>query len=375
MNLQAPPLRFHWSMSRADDTLRGAKARAHQSGRPDLDAYVAFCHHAEACGIETLLTAFGFHRPDPIAMAAALGMVTKHIAFMVAVRSGICSPTAFVQQVNTVSALTNGRICINVVGGHTPAEQRAYGDFLAHDERYARTDEFLTICRALWETDDPVTFKGTYYHIENGTINTPFVSDTRRAPEIFLGGASPAALDLAARHAACLWTLPKTPDVLQPRIAPVLESGTEVGLLLSIIARPTREEAIHAAYAVLDAVGTQALKTHQDFARRSDSVAFTATLAMAEANTSDWLTPYLWTGAVPFMGAPAIALVGSFEEMAEALMIYKGIGITQFLLMGWPDLEEMTLFSREVLPRVRHLEQDAESASLHLANPDTANHA
>ena len=354
------PLRFHWSMSSADENWRGAKSRAAQSGVPNMDAYVAFCHHAEACGIETLLTAFGFHRPDPIAMASALGMVTEKIAFMVAVRSGIFSPTVFVQQVNTVAALTNGRICLNVVGGHTPAEQRAYGDFLAHDERYARTDEFLTVCRALWEDEDPVTFNGTYYQVENATINTPFVSDSRRAPEIFLGGASPAALDLAARHAACLWTLPKTPEVLQPRIQPLLERDTEVGLLISMIARPTREEAHHAAASMLDAIGTKARKTHKDFAKRSDSVAFTSTLAMAEANASDWLTPYLWTGAVPYLGAPAVALVGSFDDVAEAMMIYKGIGITQFLLMGWPDLEEMTLFSREVLPRVRRKEQHAE---------------
>ncbi len=78
---------------------------------------------------------------------------------------------------------------------------------------------------------------------------------------------------------------------------------------------------------------------------------------MAEESGSDWLTPYLWTGAVPFLGAPAIALVGSFDEVAEAMMIYKRSGITQFLLMGWPDLEEMTLFSQEVLPRVRSLER------------------
>ena len=346
-------------MSSAGEAGRGAKARAVQSGIPDLEAHIRFCRHAEACGIETMLTAFGFHRADPIALASALGMMTETIGFMVAVRSGIFSPTVFVQQVNTVSALTNGRICINVVGGHTPKEQRAYGDFLAHDERYARTDEFLTVCRALWERDDPVTFRGKYYHVEEATLNTPFVSETRRAPEIFLGGASAAALDLAIRHAACLWTLPKTPEALKPRIERVLESGTEVGLLISILARPTREEAVAAAYAMLDGIGGAARKTHKAFAQHSDSVAFTSTLAMAEESASDWLTPYLWTGAVPFLGAPAIALIGSYDEVAEAMMTYKRIGITQFLLMGWPDLEEMTVFSRDVLPRVRSKEQEA----------------
>src|ERR1022692_1237103 len=216
------PLRFHWSMSSAGDNLRGAKARTRQSGLPDLRAHVEFCQTAEQCGIESLLTAFGSHRPDPIALAAALGVLTSKIKFMVACRSGVFSPTAFVQQVNTVSVLTNGRICLNIVGGHTPAEQRYYGDFLVHDDRYERTDEFLTVCRMFWsgsEFDDryertdefltvcrmfwsgseEVNFQGKHYHVEKGKLNTPFVSSSplEKGPEIFVGGASPLALGLA----------------------------------------------------------------------------------------------------------------------------------------------------------------------------------
>src|SRR2546423_11812994 len=190
------PLRFHWSLSSAGSELKGANARAVYNGIPDLAAHLAYCEAAEACGIESLLTAFGFHRADPMTLAAALGVLTSKVKFMVAIRSGVISPTSFVQQVNTVSALTQGRICLNVVGGHTPKEQRAYGDFLSHDERYARTDEFLSICRALWAVKGPVSFKGTYYEIEDAAVKTPFVSRERRAPEIFLGGASDAALNL-----------------------------------------------------------------------------------------------------------------------------------------------------------------------------------
>jgi alkanesulfonate monooxygenase len=339
-------------MSSAGSELKGAKARAAQNGIPDIAAHLAYCETAEACGIESLLTAFGFHRPDPIALAAALGVLTSKVKFMVAVRSGVISPTSFVQQVNTVSALTQGRICLNVVGGHTPKEQRAYGDFLSHDERYARTDEFLSICRALWAEEGPVSFKGAYYEIEEAAVKTPFVSPERRAPEIFLGGASDAALDLAVRHADCLWTLPRCPKEMAPRLQPVLESGTEVGLLLSMIARPSREEAVADAYALLERVGGKARQVHEEFSARSDSVAFTGTLALAEKNRGDWLTPWLWTGAVPYLGAPAIALVGSYDEVAGAIHAFEEVGISQFLFMGWPDLEEMKRFAGEVRPRL-----------------------
>lgn len=353
--MPARPLRFHWSMSGAGGEQKGAQARAAQNGRPDLDAHLAYCQAAEACGIESLLTAFGFHRPDPIAMAAALGMVTRKVKFMVAMRSGVISPTAFVQQVNTVSALTQGRLCLNVVGGHTPREQRGYGDFLGHDQRYARTDEFLTICRALWEGNGAVDFKGAHYEIEGGTLRTPFVGAGAR-PEIYVGGASDAALELARKHADCLWVLPRRPETLAARMGDLRAGGTDVGILVSLLTRRTRDEALAAAEALLACVGEQARRTHREFAGHSDSVAFTSTLALAEELGEEWLSPTLWAGAVPYLGAPALALVGSYDEVAAAILEFKEAGVTQFLFMGWPDLEEMNRFAMEVRPRLEALE-------------------
>ncbi len=347
-------------MSAAGERLKGAKARAEQSGIPDLEAHLRFCRTAEACEMDSLLTAFGFHRPDPIALASGLGMMTERIKFMVAVRSGIFSPTVFVQQVNTVSALTNGRICLNVVAGHTPGEQRAYGDFLTHDERYERADEFLTVCRAFWEQSGEVNFEGKHYRIENGKLNTPFVSDERPRPEIFLGGNSPLAEALALKHADCLWRLPDTPEKIRSRTQLFRPQGKEVGLLVSILARPTRKQAIDDANSMIRKLGTQPKKTHKEFEKKSDSVAFRSTFALAEKNESDWLSQYLWTGAVPYLGAVAIALVGSPEDIATAIMEYKEAGVSQFLFMGWPDIEEMKFFSQAILPLIRAKEQEAE---------------
>lgn len=353
------PLRFHWSMSSAGDAGRGVLARSAQSGRPSLDALVEFCRHAEGCSIESVLTAFGFHRADPIVLATAVGLRTERIKFMVAVRSGICSPTAFVQQVNSVAAVTGGRICLNVVAGHTPDEQRGYGDFLAHDERYARTDEFLTICRALWETRDPVSIRGDYYRVENARLNLAFQAEGATAPEIYVGGNSPQAAELAVKHASCLWRLPDAPEAMRSAVESVTSRGTEVGLLVSLVIRDTRAEAVAAAEAMLERLGDRPRQTHRAFRERSDSVAFTSMLGLAESVEDPWLTPHLWTGAVPILGAPAVALVGSPEEIASALRDYREIGVTQFLFMGWPDLDEMTRFSRDVLPLVRAEERPA----------------
>lgn len=356
-------LRFHWSLSSAGEKLKGATARAAASGVPNMDVLARFCRQAEDCEIDSLLTAFGFHRPDPLVLAASLGSLAAKIRFMCAVRSGISSPTLFVQQVNTVAAVTGGRICLNVVAGHTPEEQRYYGDFLSHDERYDRTDEFLTICRALWRAEGEVNFVGRYYRIEKARLNTPFLSaDGRSAPEMFLGGNSEQAEALAVKHADCLWRLPDTVETLRTRLAPIVGTGTEVGLIVSLIVRPTRAEAVSAAHAMLTQLGAAPRRTHEEFAKKSDSVAFNSTYRLAESNDSDWLAPCLWAGAVPYMGAVAMALVGSSEEVTEALLEYRAAGISQFLFMGWPDFEEMRIFHRELLPRLRQREREVELA-------------
>jgi alkanesulfonate monooxygenase len=325
------------------------------SGVPDLDALVRFCRHAEDCGFESLLTAFSFARPDPLTLASALGMLTTKIKFMVAVRSGTISPTLFVQQVNTVASLTGGRVCINVVAGHTPDELHYYGDFLEHDQRYARTDEFLAICNAFWQREGDVDFDGAHYRVERGRLNVPFVAPDRVRPEIFIGGNSSLAEDLAIRHCDCLWRMPEQIEKMQASAERVLSAGKEVGILTSIIARRTNEEAVAAAHALVAEIGVEARTNHEQIERKLDSVAFRAMYSMAR-DTSEWPAPYLWTGAVPYFGAPSIALVGSFDEIAETLLAYKNVGVSQFLFLGWPDLEEMTLFHDEVLPRVRALE-------------------
>jgi alkanesulfonate monooxygenase len=357
-----PPLRFHWSMSSAGDKLRRAHARNALSGAPDLDALVRFCRHAEECGFESLLTAFSFARPDPLTLASALGMLTTKIKFMVAVRSGTISPTLFVQQVNTVAALTGGRVCVNVVAGHTPDELHYYGDFLTHDERYARTGEFLAICNALWRGEGPVDFDGAHYRVQGGRLNVPFVAPDRTRPELFIGGNSAPAEELAIRHGDCLWRMPEPVEAVRASAERVLRAGKEVGILTSIIARPTRKSAIDAAHALVAELGGEAHANHQQIERKLDSVAFRAMYAMARGD-AEWPAPYLWTGAVPYLGAPSIALVGSFDELADTLIAYKNAGISQFLFLGWPDLEEMTLFHDEVLPRVRALEANLVEAT------------
>jgi alkanesulfonate monooxygenase len=352
-------LKFHWRLLQGGEirgvTTRAAGASQSATGLPDLKHQIEFCRRAEESGIAGLLTDVGAAKPDPILLAAALGLATERIEFIVAYRSGLALPTTFVQQLNSLSALVNGRLSLNIVAGHSPLEQRYYGDYLAHHERYARTEEFLAICHAFWRNDGPVNFSGNYYRIEGGKLNTPFISPSRSYPELFIAGGSDEARTLAISQGTLWMRLADTPENLELSVAPVLGAGKEVGLRMSIIARGSRDEALRAAYQLVAGLdpflGDK--ENEKRFMLKSDSVSICQTYALAE---NEWLNPWLWTGAVRTHGAPAVALVGSFDEVAQALIAYARVGVTQFILSGWPKFDEMILFGREVLPRVRKLE-------------------
>lgn len=332
-----------------------------ETGLPDLEAQIHFCRRAEESGIDSLLTDFGFAKPDPILLAAAMGMATEKMKFIVAYRSGLLCPTIFVQQLNTLSTLINGRFSLNIVAGHSPEEQRYYGDYLSHDERYARTEEFLSICKSLWKRNGDVSFDGKYYKLENAKLNTPFVSNGRTSPEIFIGGSSPPAQELAVKHGTCWMQIADTPEKVRTRVVPALEAGIEVGLRMAIIARPTREEAVSAAHQLIEGLDEDQKdnEKEKEFVGKSDSVSIRATYG----HEDEWLTSYLWTGAVRKIGGTGIALVGGPEEVASAIMEYREIGITQFIFSGWPKLDEMVYFGKEILPLVRKKEQEFSSTS------------
>lgn len=87
---------------------------------------------------------------------------------------------------------------MNIVTGGDSQEQRAYGDFLTHADRYVRTGEFLAVLRRSW-AGEPYGFDGTHYRVEDGP--TTVGSSVSADPPIYFGGASPAAKDVAARFA------------------------------------------------------------------------------------------------------------------------------------------------------------------------------
>lgn len=321
---------------------------------PDMEGWVRFSRAAEEAGIESVLLSFSRYEPDTVLVACAGGRATRRLKFIVAYRTGLMQPASFVQQINTLSGVVDGRVALNIVAGSSMAEQRGYGDFLDHDERYARAEEFLAICRSFWRNDGEVTLDGKYWRIDGGRLLTPFVSPDRTAPEIYVSGHSEQAKQLALNHGSCWVRLIDTPERLHPLVTHFRERGVEVCLRLCVICRSTRAEAIKAAEALLpdEDIGRQ----ERSILARSDSQ--TLKQALASADDVGWMNQNLWAGLVPYYGSSAITLLGSPAELAEIFLEYKRVGVTQFIISGWPKLDEMVIFGREVLPLIRSAEQN-----------------
>ena len=341
-------------MKTAQETSRVATTKASSPAAiPDMEGWTTFARCAEDAGIESVLLSFSRYEPDTILIACAIGQVATKLKFIVAYRMGLMQPATFVQQVNTLSGTIGGRVSLNIVAGSSTVEQRGYGDFLDHDERYARAEEFLTVCRAFWANNGDVNFDGKYCHVEKGKIFTPFQAPDRTAPEIYVSGHSEQALHLAQTQGSCYLRLIDTPEKLSPAVSHFRGNGIEVCLRLCVVCRPTHEEALAAAQALLppEEIGRE----ERGILTRSDSTVLKD--ALAAADNVGWLNKNLWAGLVPYYGSSAMTLVGAPEDLAAAFLEYKRIGVTQFIISGWPKLDEMVIFGREVLPLIRAAEQ------------------
>lgn len=354
-------LRFHWmfpkggevGMKTAQQTSRVLTTKAQSpAALPDLEGWLEFARSAEEAGIESVLLSFSRYEPDTILVACATGQLTTKLKFIVAYRMGLMQPATFVQQINTLSGLIGGRVALNIVAGSSTEEQRGYGDFLDHDERYARAEEYLGVCRAFWRNDGEVNFAGKYCRLERGKLLTPFIAPGRTAPEIYVSGHSEQAQQLALTRGSCYLRLIDTPEKLLPVVKRFRENGIEVCLRLCVICRRTRDEAISAAQALLP--DEEIEKQERKILSSSDSQ--TLKHALATADEVGWLNENLWAGLVPYYGSSAMTLLGSPEELAEIFLEYKRIGVTQFIIAGWPKLDEMVIFGREVLPLIRKAE-------------------
>jgi alkanesulfonate monooxygenase len=274
-------VRLHWFLPTTGDDrdVVGVTARDSLQSRtttrpPTLDYLAQVARAAESAGFEAVLTPTGSDCEDSWLTTAALLPQTTRLKFLVAFRPGVIAPPLAAQMTATYQRLSGGRLLLNVVTGSDADEQRAYGDFLSHDERYARTGEFLDLLRTAW-SGDPYDYEGAHYRVAGGRLRKP----PAELPPVFFGGSSQAALPVAAKYADTYLTWGEPPAAVAQKIGRVRElaeaEGRELsyGIRLHVISRDTAAEAWAEADRILDSLDPAAIKAaHERFRTRSRPV-------------------------------------------------------------------------------------------------------
>lgn len=353
-------LKFHWFLPTNGGDGRhviggGHGVSALASGRPATVPYLGqIARSAEQLGFEAALTPTGAWCEDAWVTTAMLSSLSERLKFLVAFRPDSVSPYLAAQMAGTFQNLSGQRLLLNVVTGGEDHEQRMYGDFLAKDERYERCGEFLHIVRRLW-AGETVTFSGKHLSVENARLEqrpTP-------VPDVYFGGSSPAALEVAAEHADVYLTWGEPPAAVAEKIAKVrklaADRGRELrfGIRLHSIARETSTAAWAEADRLLENISDEDIARVQAGLSRSVSEGQRRMLELNQGSRDGLeVHPNLWAGVGLVRGGAGTALVGSYTEIADLIEDYHSVGISEFVLSGYPHLEESYWFGEGVLPEL-----------------------
>jgi FMNH2-dependent dimethyl sulfone monooxygenase len=273
---------------------------------------------------------------DAWSTAAALAAVTGRQELMVAVRPNFHQPALFAKAAANIDRISGGRLSLNVVSSWWADEAKQYGlQFDQHDDRYARTAEWIEVVRGLW-SEERFTFEGKYYQTD-GAICAP---KPERQPILYAGGESEAAKNMIARQCDAYVMHGDPADVIAPKIADMRarreRSGgapMTFGMAGFVIVRDSETEA------------------QRELARITEVTA----LPPGYANFDQWLSGTqlerelkIREYAVSNRGLRP-NLVGTPEQLKERIAEYEAVGLDLLLLQFSPQREEMERFAAQVI--------------------------
>jgi alkanesulfonate monooxygenase len=334
----------------------------------DLDHIEAAAVAHEEAGFDRALVAFHATSPESILIGAHVASVTRRLGLMIAHRPGFTAPTLAARQFATLDQITRGRAAVHIITGGDDVEQRQDGDFLTKDERYARTDEYLDVVRKVWTSETPFDHHGPYYRFERAFSAVRSVQ--RPHIPIYFGGASDAAIAVAGRHADIYALWGETHAQVRELIGRVRAAASVHGrtLRFSLSLRPILADTEERAWARADAIleRARALADKTGFKRAAPPANAGSLRLLEAAAQGPRLDKRLWTALAALTGAKgnSTALVGTPEQVADALVDYYDLGITTFLIRGFDPLQDAIDYGRELIPLTRRLvAQRAEAAA------------
>jgi len=342
-----------------------------------LDA-IATAH--DQSGFDRVLIGYGAVGPEGWAIASRVLHATRTLRVLVAHRPGFVQPSVLARMAATLDQLTGGgRVAIHFITGGDEADQRREGDFVAHDDRYRRTGELMALLRRIWTADAPFDHLGEFYRSE-GTFSSVRPVTPGGIP-LYFAGASGPAIEVGAAHADvyAFWGEPR--EAVAARMATINAAAARHGRaprysisLRPIIADTEREawdRAEWIAHETARRIGLARERSagdgrysglggakHETYAVRRDVGGTTSEgrkRLIAMSSERDVFDERLWMKVANLTGAAgnSTALVGTPDQVAEALLAYYEIGVTTLLLRGFDPLEDAANYGRRLLPLVR----------------------
>ena len=331
----------------------------HEPTGPVFDkAYITRLAQAhEQAGFDRILVGYWSDQPDGFLVTALAGQATSRINFLLAHRPGFVAPTLAARKLATLEHLLDGRLAVHVISGGNDTEQRKEGDYLDHDQRYTRTDEFLEVVRKVWTEHKPFDHAGQYYQAENAFSAIKPIQQPHLP--IYFGGSSQAALEVAGKHADvfALWgeSLEQTAETIARVRQQAARHGRQVQFSVSFrpIIAATEEAAWAKAQGILGQARARLERAGPVIANKPQSVG--AQRLLQTVAKGERVDQRLWTGIAALVGGGhnSTALVGTAEQVADALLAYYDLGVSTFLIRGFDPVEDAEEYGRELLPLTR----------------------
>ncbi|GGR20195.1 LLM class flavin-dependent oxidoreductase [Deinococcus ruber] len=321
----------------------GDGRRLGQPSRPASFQYLSqVAQAADVLGFDGVLLPTGGTNEDTLIVASALSSLTRHLRFLVALRPGLVSPVLAARLTASLDRITGGRVNLNIVSGSGNFDFEGLN--LTQEERYALTNEWLGIFRALLR-GETVDHHGEHLQVHGGRSLLPSVQ--RPYPPIYFGGSSDPAIRVAGEHVDVYLSWGERPAQVAEKFgrvrAEAARAGRTVrfGLRAHIIVRDTEEEAWAAADDLIAGISDDEIaRAHTAFLASASEGQRRQSELNGGTRASLRVGKNLWAGVGLVRGGAGTAFVGSPENVAAAMREYQAIGVDTFVLSGYPHLEE-----------------------------------
>jgi alkanesulfonate monooxygenase len=312
--------------------------------------------HDEA-GFDLALVGYSSSSAEGFLVAQYAAACTQRLGFLIAHRPGFVAPTLMARKIATFDQLTGGRVAIHIITGKTDLEQQGDGDFTPKAERYRRASEYLKLMRLTWTSEQPFDFDGEFYSVKGAQSDIHPLQ--RPHPMLFFGGASDGALEMGAEHCDvyAIYGEPRrtTAERMTEFRARAGVFGRTPGFNISLrpIIADTEGKAWDKAHAILAQMQGPKGWSRQEAA--STPVDYAGRRVMRFAEEADVHDERLWMGIARATGAlgNTSCLVGTPQQVADAILAYYDLGVDSFLIRGFDPLADTIEFGRELIPRLR----------------------